>query len=176
MGLAADLGYGYPKPNWFQRLVQGFAASGLGARLTPRTLVPLDRVTERLTNGRISLPMLLAGLPVLDLVTVGRQSGLPRPTHVIAIPFQDTLALLGTNFGQPATPAWVLNLEHHPQATVGYGGTTRKVLARPATTDERPTIMRDAATLFGGAAEYERRLDGVRRVRVFVLEPAAPDS
>jgi deazaflavin-dependent oxidoreductase (nitroreductase family) len=172
MGLAADFSYAYPEPNWFRRLVQGFATTRLGARLTPMTLVPLDRLTDRVTNGRVSLPMVLAGLPVLELITVGRKTGLPRATHVIAVPFQDTLALLGTNFGQPMTPAWAINLEHHPQASVSYGGTTREVVARPATADDRAAILRSAKAVFGGTAAYEQRLDGVRRVRIFVLEPS----
>lgn len=172
MGLAVDLGYAYPEPNLFQRLVQGFAASRLGSRLTPRTLVPLDRLTARLTSGRLSLPMVLAGLPVLDLVTVGRRSGLARATHVIAVPYQDTLALLGTNFGQPTTPAWALNLEHHPEATVTYRALTRHVVARAATSSERASLMRNAEAAFRGTTRYEQRLHGVRTVRIFVLEPA----
>ena len=176
MGLASDFGYAYQRPNAFQRLVQAFAASRLGARLTPRTLVPLDRLCTRVTGGRVSLPEILAGLPVLDLVTVGRKSGLPRHTRVIAIPFHDTLALLGTNFGQPSTPGWVVNLEHHPQATVAYGRATREVVARPASAAERAEIMRTAGALFSGATTYEERLEGRRVVRVFVLDPAAHET
>ena len=37
---------------------------------------------------------------------------------------EDDLALLGTNFGQANTPAWVLNLEADPHAQVEYAGTT----------------------------------------------------
>jgi len=33
-------------------------------------------------------------LPPLDLTTTGRRSGLPRTTHLIAIPYEDTLALV----------------------------------------------------------------------------------
>jgi deazaflavin-dependent oxidoreductase (nitroreductase family) len=169
VGLALELGYAYPTANAFQRLVQAFAASRLGARATPRTLVPLDRLTARFTRGRVSLPAVLAGLPVVELGTVGRRSGLPRTTHVIAIPFGETLALLGTNFGQPSTPAWVLNLEAHPAATVSHRGTVREVVARPAGDDERAAIMSRAAEVFAGAARYDDRLRGHRRVRVFVL-------
>jgi deazaflavin-dependent oxidoreductase (nitroreductase family) len=170
MGLRADLGYAYPEPNWLQLLVRHIATTRLGARWAPSTLVPLDRLTTRLTHGRVSLPRALAGLPVLDLVTVGRRSGLRRSAHVIAIPFRDTLALLGTNFGQRTTPAWALNLEHHPQATVTHDGTTCAVVARAAAADELMVIHRTAEATFGGVTAYERRLDGIRRVRVFVLE------
>lgn len=174
MGLAADLGYAYRRANALQRLVQAFAASRPGAWLTPRTLVPLDRLTTRFTGGRVSLPLILAGLPVLDVVTVGRKSGLPRRAHVIAIPFHDTLALLGTNFGQPETPGWVVNLEQQPRATAAHGRLMRDVVARPATSGERTAILQTADALFAGATRYEQRLHGRRRVRVFVLDsPAA---
>jgi deazaflavin-dependent oxidoreductase (nitroreductase family) len=172
VGLASELGYRYPKPNRLQRLVQSFASSRFGAWLTPKTLVPLDRWTTRLTHGRVSLPVTLAALPVVTLITTGRKSGLPRPHHLLAIPHHDDLALIGTNFGQPGTPAWTLNLKANPRATVSYGGITRNVSARPATPDERTDILATAATNFSGAAHYEQRLEGRRPLPVVVLEAA----
>src|SRR3712207_9062187 len=111
MGLAADLGYAHRPPNLLHRLVQAFASTRPGAWTFAHTLRHLDDVVGRLSRGRTSAPQLLAGLPVLDLTTTGRKSGQPRTSHLIAVPVADTLALLGTNFGQPGTPAWVLNLE-----------------------------------------------------------------
>jgi deazaflavin-dependent oxidoreductase (nitroreductase family) len=172
VGLASDLGYRYPAPNRFQRFVQSFASSRFGAWLTPKTLVPLDRWTTRLTHGRVSLPLALAALPVITLVTTGRKSGLPRQHHLLAIPHQDDLALIGTNFGQAVVPAWPLNLQANPSATVSYGGVTRNVFARPATAGERTDILATAAMKFPGAAHYERRLEGRRLLPVVVLKAA----
>jgi deazaflavin-dependent oxidoreductase (nitroreductase family) len=172
VGLASELGYRYPKPNRLQRLVQSFAASRFGARLTPKTLVPLDRWTTCLTHGRVSLPLALAALPVITLVTTGRRSGLPRQQHLLAVPHLDTLALIGTNFGQPVTPAWTLNLQADPRATVSYGGLARNVSARPATPTERTDILKTAAMKFPGALRYEQRLEGRRQLPIVVLEPA----
>ncbi len=172
MGLASELGVRYPEANRFQRLVQSFASSRVGAWLTPKTLVPLDRWTTRFTHGRVSLPVALAALPVLTLVTTGRKSGLPRQHHLLAIPHQDDLALMGTNFGQARTPAWTLNLEANPRAIVSHGGISRNVSARPATPGERTDILATAATQFSGAAHYEQRLEGRRPLPVFVLEAA----
>ena len=169
MGLAADLGYAYPPPTRLHRLVQAFAASRVGGWLTPKTLVPLDKLATRLSKGRLSLPAVLAGLPVVTLETRGRRSGLPRATHLIAVPFHETLALLGTNFGQPATPAWVLNLETDPTATITYNGITLGVRARAADSDELPTILTAAAILFPGTARYDDRIRHHRQLRVFVL-------
>jgi deazaflavin-dependent oxidoreductase (nitroreductase family) len=109
---------------------------------------------------------------VLDLTTTGRKSGQPRTSHLIATPHDGTLALLGTNFGQERTPAWVLNLEADPRATVSYRGTSREVVARPATETEAEEIFTEAAGIYPGYRRYRERVGGQRRIRVFVLEPA----
>ncbi|MCW2767768.1 MAG: ddn [Nocardioides sp.] len=171
MGLAADLGYQFKRPNVFQRTTQAVASTRAGAWLFAKTLRHLDDAVGRLSRGRLSAPALLAGLPVIDVTTTGRKSGLRRPTHLISVPIADTLALLGTNFGQPATPAWVLNLEADPHASVTYRGTSREVVARPASDDEFAEVMANSASLYGGYAKYRERITG-RRVRIFVLEPA----
>lgn len=171
MGLAADLGYVHKPPNPLHRLVQAFASTRPGAWLFAHTLRHLDDVVGRLSRGRTSAPQLLAGLPVLDITTTGRKSGQPRSSHLIAVPIADTLALLGTNFGQPSTPAWVLNLEADPHATVSYRGRTLVAVARPATADEQTEVMGNSTSVYGGYAKYRQRIQG-RRVRIFVLEPA----
>lgn len=113
---------------------------------------------------------------MLDLTTVGRRSGQPRTSHLIATPYAETLALLGTNFGQETTPAWALNLEAEPRATVGYRGVTREVLARPATEHETNEVFTRAASFYPGYRHYRRRVGDTRRIRVFVLEPLSQPS
>jgi deazaflavin-dependent oxidoreductase (nitroreductase family) len=170
MGLAADLGYTFRRPNPLQRATQAFASTRRGAWLFARTARHLDDAVGRVSRGRRSAAELLAGLPVLDVTTTGRRSGLRRATHLISVPIGDTLALLGTNFGQPSTPAWVLNLESDPHASVTYRGTSRDVVARPATETEYAEVMANSVGLYGGYRKYQQRITG-RRVRIFVLEP-----
>ena len=105
MGSATELGYRHERGNPLQRAVQSIASTVPGAWTFAHLLPPLDRVTHRLTKGRGTLPGVLAGLPTLMVTTTGRRSGEPRTTPLIAVPVGDDLALLGTNFGQPATPA-----------------------------------------------------------------------
>jgi deazaflavin-dependent oxidoreductase (nitroreductase family) len=171
MGLAAELGYTYNAPNALQRLMQRFGATRAGAWLFSRTLRHLDDAVGRLTRGRHSVPGLLAALPVVEVTTTGRRSGRRRTSHLISVPVADTMALLGTNFGQPSTPAWALNLEAEPRATLTYRGTTLEVVARPATEDEVAEALASSAGIYGGYEQYRKRITG-RRVRVFVLEPA----
>ena len=121
------------------------------------------------------MPELLAGLPVIDVTTTGRKSGQQRTSHLISIPYGDTLALLGTNFGQKGTPAWVLNLEADPQAQVRYRDRSLDVVARPASEEETAKVFASSREVYGGYAKYQERISG-RRIRVFILEPALPRS
>ena len=171
MGLADELSYVYPRPSALNRSMQAVAATRPGAWAFSKTVARIDRALADRTGGRTTLPALLAGLPVLELTTTGRRSGLPRRTHLIAVPTGDTLALLGTNFGQPRTPAWVLNLEAQPAATVTHRGISRAVLARAADESERASILAESARYYGGYLRYQERITG-RRLRLFVLEPA----
>jgi deazaflavin-dependent oxidoreductase (nitroreductase family) len=134
----------------------------------------VDDAVVRLTGGRTSAPELFAGLPVIDVTTVGRRSGRRRTSHLVAVPYAGTLALLGTNFGQPSTPSWALNLEAVPQGTLRYRGRARDAVARPATDEEQEAVLSASATVYGGYLTYQRRITG-RRLRIFVLEEAPAD-
>lgn len=171
MGLADDLGYQHRTPTVFQRLMQAFASSRPGSWLFSKLLRHLDAVVLRLSRGRHTVPGLLAGLPVLDLTTTGRKSHRPRTSNLVAIPIDDNLALLGTNFGQPRTPAWVFNLDAEPHASVHFRNVRVSVIARAATQDEHARVMARSAEIYGGYEKYQQRIRG-RDVRIFVLESA----
>ncbi|WP_052113243.1 nitroreductase family deazaflavin-dependent oxidoreductase [Knoellia aerolata] len=170
-GLAADLGYAHSEGNPVHRAIRWFAGTRAGAWVLARTLRRADSVAGRLTGGRHSAPSMFTGIAVLTVTTTGRRSGAPRTSHLIATPYDGTLALIGTNFGQPSTPAWVLNLEADPRAVVGYRGVSRDVVARPASPSEVEEVFARSAAFYPGYGRYRHRLGGRRRVRVFVLEP-----
>ena len=172
MGIAADLGYQHARPNPVQRVFQAFGSTRAGGWLFSRILRHMDDVVQRATRGRHSAPGLLAGLPVLDLTTTGRKSGQQRTSHLISVPVADTLALLGTNFGQSSTPAWVLNLEANARCTVRYRHTTLDAVARPATEAETAAVFEASRGIYGGYEKYQQRIGSSRRIRVFLLEPA----
>ncbi len=171
MGLSADLDYTHHSANPLHRLVRWGAGTRPGGWVFAHSLRHLDDVVGRLTRGRHSAPSLLAGLAVLDVTTTGRRSGQRRTSHLIATPYAGTLALLGTNFGQASTPAWVLNLEADPRATVTHRGTSREVTARPATPGETDEVFALAGEFYPGYLHYRERVGSSRRIRAFVLEP-----
>lgn len=172
MGLAAELDYHHRSGNPAHRAVRTVAGTAAGAWVFSRTLRHLDDFVGRLSRGRQSAPGLLSGLSVLELTTTGRKSGQRRVSHLIATPIDGQLAVVGTNFGQQSTPAWVHNLEADPRATVTYRGQSRDVVARPASPAEADRVVAEAATFYPGYAKYRERIGDRRRVRVFFLDPA----
>ena len=84
----------------------------------------------------------------------------------------ESIALLGTNFGQESTPAWVFNLEADPRATISYAGRSMEVVARPATEAEFEQVLAEAAARYIGYAKYRQRIGTRRALRVFVLSAA----
>ncbi|MEL7207630.1 MAG: nitroreductase family deazaflavin-dependent oxidoreductase [Actinomycetota bacterium] len=151
--------------------MQAFGSTRGGAWFFSKTLPTIDRVLHRVGKRGTSLPAILAGLPVLMVTSTGRRSGEPRRTPLIAIPVDDDLGLVGTNFGQTKTPAWVFNLEADPKVTVDYHGTEVPAVARPATDDERAAIWDRGKAIYGGYDKYRDRISG-RDIRAFVLESA----
>ncbi len=171
MSIADQLGYALPPPNPLQRVLQRLAATRTGSRLVAPALRHLDAGVERVTSGHHTVSGLMTGLPALTLTTTGRRTGAARRAYLVAVPYRGALALLGTNFGRPSTPAWVLNLEARPHAEVTYRGRTVPVLARPASAEEHDGVLAAADPVYAGYVRYRERITG-RRLRIFVLEPA----
>lgn len=84
--------------------------------------------------------------------------------HLIAIPYGDAPALLGTNFGQQSTPAWALKLEAEPAATLSYRGATLKVVARLASDVEQGEALARSGKPYLGYRKYQAPspVDGCR--------------
>lgn len=170
MGVLDDLGYEVKPANRFQKLMQQIGSSRPGAWIFQRTLYAMDKVLFRLSKGRLTVPGLVAGLPVVMLTTTGAKSGEPRTMPLLGVPLDGDLAVIGSNYGQHTTPGWVYNLEADAHATVTYRDRTLPVLARRADEDETDRAFELAADVYPGYAKYRERADH-RVIRVFVLEP-----
>ena len=151
--------------------MQRFASTRPGAWTFSKVLRHLDDAVGRLSRGRTSAPEVLAGLPVLDVATTGRKSGLRRTTHLIAVPSTTPSPCSAPTSGSPSTPAWVLNLEADPHASVTYQHRTVEAVARPATEAEHARVLAGSAQVYGGYLKYQQRITG-RRLRIFLLHPA----
>lgn len=166
MSLIDALGYRHRPPNGAHRAVQAVAASRPGAWTLAKASPPVDRWAFRISDGRWTATSALAGLPVLLLETTGARSGQPRRTPLVGIPHDDDLAVIGSGYGQRATPAWVHNLRARPIAAVRYRAATVDVVAAEAG-DPAPIWERARATYLGFGVYPERAAH--REIAVFVL-------
>ena len=80
-------------------------------------IVATDRALQKVTRGRVTI-LDIAGLPNLTLTVIGRKSGQPRSTPLLAVPRGGDWLIAGSNFGGPKQPVWVVNIE--TGATVGF--------------------------------------------------------
>jgi deazaflavin-dependent oxidoreductase (nitroreductase family) len=119
-------------------------------------------------RGRVRRSWLFAaGQPVLSLTTIGRRSGEPRTTAVACFVDGEHLVLAGMNLGLERNPAWALNLEATPSATIEVAGETVGVMARRATGEEAVRLWRRWVEL-QPSAEAVRRIAS-REIPLFVL-------
>lgn len=171
MGLQRELGYVVRPANAVQRAIQRVAAWAPISRLFQKTLHVVDRPLYRWSKGRLTVPGLLAGLPVILVTTTGAKSGAPRPSPLLGVPMGDDIAVIGSNFGTERTPGWVHNLEADPAATVTWHDRSVAVVARHATPDETEQAFEAGSVFYSGFPAYRERA-AHREIRVFVLETA----
>ena len=137
-------------------------------RLATHYLGALHRVLYRLSGGRIGSH--IWGLPIVLLTTTGRVSGRQRTVPLCSLRKGESFVVIGSYGGLDRAPAWWLNLQREPRATVRIGSATRNVVAREAEADERARLWTEVTSIAPGYLGYERRTE--RRIPVVVLEPA----
>ena len=144
------------------------------ASLPPRWFIRGFWVAQRavysVTRGRFGLRTAKADRwGMLRLRTVGRRSGEERIAILGYFEDGSDLITMAMNGWADAEPAWWLNLQAHPDATVDLPGGSRAVRGRAANEDERPRLWAMLAT-------YDKDLDGYaarrsRETAVVILSP-----
>jgi|SRR5579884_3281175 len=160
----------FDQANWLQRGLRRFAASGPGSWLFARILHHIDRPVHRLTRGRYTFASLVSGIPVVMLTTTGAKSGLPRSVPVLGIPFEGSVAVIASNFGQTHHPGWYHNLRAHPEAEISVDGQRQAVRAVELEGERRAAVWQQGLRVYPGFSQYERRASH-RHICVFALEP-----
>jgi deazaflavin-dependent oxidoreductase (nitroreductase family) len=112
------------------------------------------------------------GGPVMVLETTGRRSGKPRATPVIYAWDGDDLIVVPANAGNDRAPAWWLNLQANPHATVTIGAERLSVRARATAGEERERRRSVYTRVYPKLDDYGAFTD--REFPVVVLEPV-PD-
>lgn len=109
------------------------------------------------------------GAPTLLLTTTGRRSGQPRTTPLIFGRDGDDYVIVGSVGGMPNHPAWYLNLEADPAATIQVKDETIDVVARTASPEEKPRLWALMNEVWPNYETYQSRTERV--IPVVVLSP-----
>lgn len=146
------------------------------ARVPPRWFVrtfwTLHRALCRVSGGRFGLWRPKPGTwGTLRLTTVGRRTGRERRVVLGYVEDGPNLVTLAMNGWAAPEPAWWLNLQATPAATVELAGASLAVTARAAAGAERDRLWAVWRTI-------DKELDGYAARRpaetaVVVLEPTA---
>ncbi len=135
-----------------------------------RTAWLVHRAYLRVTGGRRGLWLPKpGGWGTLLLVSTGRRSGKPREAILGYIEDGPNLVTLAMNGWGAPEPAWWLNLQAHPEATVTLKDRRGSVRARVATGDERARLWARWQGEGDSVDGYSARRPG--ETAVVVLEP-----
>ena len=149
--------------------------STLPPRWVIRTAWAVHRGLLRVTRDRVGLSRPTDGgrFGMLRLRTTGRRSGAERAVVLGYAQDGDRLVVLAMNGWAPAEPAWWLNLQAHPEASVDLPDGPQQVVAREAQGGERERLWGVVAQHTGyGDLEAMAARRG-RPTAVVVLEPRA---
>lgn len=137
--------------------------------LALKTMNVVHRAILKISGGRVGFRV--AGMPVLQLTTIGRKSGQPR-TVMLTSPIRvgDVFVVVASRGGDDRHPAWFLNLENDPHVHVAVqGGPSQPMLARVATTRERDDLWPQVIGQYANYAGYQAKTHRV--IPLVLLEP-----
>ncbi|WP_431966165.1 nitroreductase/quinone reductase family protein [Nocardia sp. bgisy134] len=109
------------------------------------------------------------GMPVVELHTTGRKSGLPRSCYLTApVHDSDRVVLVASKGGDDRNPDWYRNLQSRPDAELVIFGRRRKVHARTASPREKAELWPQIIAAYKGYADYQQRT--TRDIPVVICE------
>lgn len=130
----------------------------------------LHRFAYRASGGRVGTKA--AGMPILQLTTTGRTSAQLRTVLLSYVPFPEGFAVIASNAGSDHPPAWWLNLQADPRATVTVGRETFDAIAHEITGTERDDAWQAAVRANRNYDDYRRGTS--RRIPVVLLRRVDP--
>jgi deazaflavin-dependent oxidoreductase (nitroreductase family) len=138
-----------------------------------RTIWTVHRVAYRMTGGRFGLRTPTdSRWGMLRLRTVGRRTGKERIAILGFIEAGPNLITPAMNGWADPEPAWLLNLQANPDATVEMpDGGRRAVRARVAIGEERARLWTDLVALGSSAYTDANAALRSRETAIVVLEP-----
>ena len=131
----------------------------------------LHRTLLTISGGRLGWPA--QDMPVLELTTTGRKSGLPRSV-MLTSPLQEgeELIVVASRGGDDRPPAWFLNLKDNPDVQVRLRGEpSQQMRARVVTAQERERLWPLVVADHGNYAAYQTKT--AREIPLVLLKPTA---
>jgi len=133
-----------------------------------KTMNQAHRAILRASAGRVLGSAF--GMPVVELRTVGRRSGLPRTTMLTSpVTDGDRVVLVASKGGDDRDPDWYRNLLAHPEVELTIAGQHRLMRARAASADEKAELWPRVVAAYSGYAGYQRRTR--RDIPLVICEP-----
>ncbi|GAB90769.1 nitroreductase family deazaflavin-dependent oxidoreductase [Gordonia rhizosphera] len=122
----------------------------------PKLMNKAHWVVLTLSGGRLlNKPF---GMPLVELHTVGRKSGLPRSCYLTTPVHDDQrIVLVASKGGDDRHPDWYRNLVASPDAELVLDGERLRVHARTATPDEKAELWPQVVKAYRGYANYQKR-------------------
>ena len=120
----------------------------------------------RVSGGLIGATI---GVPILLLTTIGRKTGRSRSTPLLYVKDGRGWVIVASYGGDDRHPAWWLNLQETPVATIQVKQSLNRVRAREATEEERGRLWSLAVKVYPTYEDYQRRTQ--RKIPVVILEP-----
>lgn len=118
----------------------------------------------RFRKGKVSF----RGAPACILHTTGARTGQPRQTPLLVMDAgEGRWALVGSNGGDDATPAWVHNLRAHPDVELEMAGGRRPMRAEVADAATRAELWPDLVKMYRQYDTYQTKTN--RTIPVIIL-------
>jgi deazaflavin-dependent oxidoreductase (nitroreductase family) len=123
----------------------------------------LYRLSGGVIGGKVQ------SLPVLLLTTTGRKTGKKRTVPLGFLRDGSAYVIIASYGGLPRNPAWFLNLESEPSATIQVKKRQMQVTAETANSEKRRELWARLIEVAPGYANYEKRT--TREIPMVILHP-----
>lgn len=132
-----------------------------------RLMVMINRFVNRIV--RLTRRQSFRGARLLYLTTVGRKSGKLRTVPLAFVRDGADYVVAASNGGSDWEPAWWLNLQSKPQATVGVEGTEVTVTASAVEDVDRDRMWQQLSEQLDAYDSYQRKVR--RQIALVRLHP-----
>ena len=134
-----------------------------------KLLNTVNRVVQKVSGGHMGWEF--GGMPVLELTTTGRKTGLLRTTLLTSpVQLDGAWVVVASRGGDDTHPAWFHNLSANPHVTVSVKGAKPvEMTARIASAAERAELWPRVTVDHRNYAEYQEKTE--REIPLVILAP-----